>query len=104
MALKPHAPGRAPNGPSSKELVWRKNTSAISTCDWSTVDANLLRGAVDSVAKAGGAIMFGITADGGAYSLCLLQGDQKVKEYPHSTEELNETLRGMIQWYVDWAL
>jgi len=87
-----------------KSLVWRKNAPTGALCDWSAIDPAILRGAVDAVTKSGGAIMFGVTADGGAFSICILQGDQKVKEYPHSTEELEEMLKGITQWYVDWKL
>jgi len=87
-----------------KELVWRKNQAFGTECHWSDVDATILRGAIDAVSKAGGALMFGVTSDGGAFSLCILQGDQKVKEYPHSPASCEETLTGMTQWYADWKL
>lgn len=104
MALNPTSAKRTTNGHHDKAIVWRKNTGGTSECDWGAIDPNILRGAIDAVTKAGGAIMFGVTADGGAYSLCLLQGDQKVKEYPHSISDCEETLQGMINWYVDFKL
>lgn len=85
-------------------LMWRKNTPDSGQCDWSTIDPTILRGTIDAVTKAGGAVMFGVTADGGAFSLCILQGDQKIKEYPHGTSECEETLQNITSWFVDFKL
>jgi hypothetical protein len=88
--------GRAP--------VWRVNKVTDSTCSWGDIDPSTLRGAIDSVTKGGGAIMLGLTSDGGAYSVCILQDSDKMKEYPHSKLECEDLLRGVTEWYVDMKL
>jgi hypothetical protein len=35
------------------------------------------------VTSFGAAIMFGLTSDQGAFSICVLDSDNKIKEYPH---------------------
>lgn len=87
-----------------KAPMWRPNKASGDASDWSSVDAGLIRGCIDAVTKAGGAVMFGVTADGGAFSLCLLQNDEKLKDYPHSTAECEERLQALIDWYVDFKL
>jgi hypothetical protein len=89
------APG--PNTP--KSLVWRKNASGTDVCHWSDVDSAVIRGAVDAVARAGGAIMFGVTSDGGCFSVCLLHNAEKIKEYPHNAEEVSDLLEEIIRHY-----
>lgn len=76
---------------------WRENRGTAAEVVWGTVDASVLRLVIDSVTRAGGAIMFGRTSDGGAYSICVLQDDQRLKEYPHTTEECEELLRAIAE-------
>jgi len=84
--------------------VWRHNKNTGDPCSWSDIDATTFRGAVDAVTKGGGAVMFGLTSDGGAYSVCVLQDADKMKEYPHNVEECEDLLRSLIEWYVDLKL
>lgn len=84
--------------------VWRSNTRSAEPCNWSDIEPNTLRGCVDAVARSGGAIMFGVTSDGGAYSVCVLHGSQKIKEYPHGKAECEEVLQNMLQWFADMSL
>jgi hypothetical protein len=67
---------------------------------WSDADATALRLAVDSITRAGAAVMFGRTSDGGALSICILDGDSKIKEYPHTAEEVADTLAAIAEEYV----
>lgn len=80
-------------------LQFRKNKQADAECLYTDVDATLLRDAVDAVTRMGAAIMFGKTSDGGAYSVMLLDGNEKVREYPHGAEELGDMLRRIVQTY-----
>lgn len=84
--------------------VWRTNAKPNYSCSWGDVDPTVIRGAIDAATKGSGAIMFGLTTDGGAYSLCVLQDSDKMKEYPHSVAECEELLRSLIAWYVDREL
>jgi len=85
-------------------LKWRENKQSQAPCYWGDLDAKILMGAVDSVVRAGGAIMLGSTSDGGAYSICILLADDKVKEYPHSVEECEIVLRAVMQEMLDTLL
>jgi hypothetical protein len=89
--------GKGANPTQGKLLNWRKNSTAVVPRYWSDVDANVIRGAVDAVTRAGGAIMFGVTSDGGAYSLCILHGQDKLKEYSHDPQELTDLLKAITE-------
>lgn len=89
----------APSPSTPKPLVWRKNASGTSVCHWSDIDSTIIRGAIDAVARAGGAIMLGVTSDGGSYSICLLHNADKIKEYPHTCEEVQELLSQITDHY-----
>lgn len=85
-------------------LVWRQNQRNVEPRLWSDIDSDAIRAAIDAVTRSGGAIMFGVTSDGGAYSLCILQGNDKIKEYPSSPEAALETLESLTDWYVNFKL
>lgn len=90
--------------PSKPLLVWRKNVQANEPVKWGAVDPSILRGAVDAVTMAGGAIMLGTTADGGAYSICILYQNDKVKMYPHTYQECEAALAETLQEFTDLML
>lgn len=48
---------------------------------WGVVGAESLRSFVEQMTNAGCAVMFGRTSDGGALSLLVLAGNDKVREY-----------------------
>jgi len=79
----------------------RTNLRPAIEIHWSEANAEKLRLAVDAVSRCGAAIMLGRTSDGGALSICILDGDSKIKEYPHTAEELAETLDAIAAEYVD---
>lgn len=80
-------------------LSWRKNDGPALECHWSDVDAKALALAIDAVTRGGGAIMFGLTQDGGAYSICVLSGTDKAKEYPHGAVECTQTLTDITDYF-----
>jgi len=84
--------------------MWRSNERGGDGPSWADVDASLIRGTIDAVAKAGGAVMFSVTSDGGALSVCLLQEKEKIKEYPSNKEKAEELLRSLIDFYTDAVL
>jgi hypothetical protein len=71
---------------------------------WSDADSGALRLAVDAVTRYGAAILCGRTQDGGALSICILDQDSKIKEYPHSVDELAAVLRAIAEEYTDALL
>jgi len=66
------------------------------TADWANADAALVHGLVCSVAVAGGAVRFGYTRDGGAYSIGLYLGDDSKTYYCNEQDGINEELRELI--------
>jgi hypothetical protein len=81
------------NGPM---LVWKQNRLAGVDCCYRDASPEVLVGVIDAVTQAGGAIMLGVTSDGGAFSVCVLHGDEKIKEYPHDVAELNALFHELI--------
>lgn len=67
--------------------------------DITAQDVRVLGGAVQAVVGDGGAIMFGMTSDGGALVVTLYEGDDRKKEYLHGHEEIEQFLMGVIELY-----
>jgi len=65
----------------------RRNLRVVSSVSYDDLSDSTIADMVRLVAKYGAAIMFGITSDQGAYSICVLDNDNKVKEYPHSADD-----------------
>lgn len=87
-------PGRS--GPRTKEpFVWRKNQGPALVCTWYDIEEALIHDAVHKITKAGAAVLFGLTSDGGAFSVCVLEGDRKIREYPHGKGECEELLAAL---------
>lgn len=68
----------------------RPNLRVIDSVTWGQCDGGTIIAMLDLCTKSGSAIMFGRTSDGGALSLCILDGDKKIKEYPRSDEAVQE--------------
>lgn len=66
------------------------------SADWLLADAELLREAIATVARDGGALRFGYTRDGGAYALGILGDGEPYTEYVRPSDDINEWLRDFI--------
>lgn len=64
-----------------------------SRVDWSEVDNQAIRDAVVAVAAAGASILLGRTSDGGAFVVQVYDGNERLKRWPHTVEELEQDLR-----------
>jgi len=95
-----HETGSNRTQPSKPALKTRSNLRPAIEIHWGDLDANKLRGAVDAVTRMGGAIILGVTSDGGALSICILDRDTKIREYPHTALEAEEVLDAIMQEYV----
>lgn len=89
----------APPQGTGKLLQFRQNVRATSKNDYIQLDAQKLLLALSRVTRAGGAIMFGLTQDGGAFSFLILDGDDKAREYPHGVDAAHESLDTIIETY-----
>jgi hypothetical protein len=83
----------------ARPFTWREQGQSEVVCRWQDIDTKLIATAVALITTAGAAIILGITSDGGAYSLCVLDGTQKIKEYPHGSEACTILLQSLIEHY-----
>jgi len=79
------------NGKKDSHVV-RPNYRGLGSVSWSDIDAPDIAELVRVCASAGAAIMFGATSDGGALSICILDGVEKIKEYPRTGTEISSLL------------
>lgn len=68
--------------------------------DWASADPALIQEAIQRVTHREGAIRFGYTSDGGAYSIGLYGDGEPYTDYVRPTEDINEYLRGIIENWV----
>jgi hypothetical protein len=61
--------------------------------DWSKVDEAAILIALSNVTKEGAALLFGKTRDGGALVLTVCDGDERLKLYATTHEEMGVHLR-----------
>lgn len=67
----------------------RPNLRVVNSVSWDDIAPRLVYELVKLVTHNGGAIMFGRTSDGGALSLCVLDNQNKVKEYPRDETDVD---------------
>lgn len=67
--------------------------------NWGNADADLALQLVVIVARDGGAVRFGYTRDGGAYSIGIYSGDLSKTYYCNEKDGIDETIRGLIQYF-----
>lgn len=96
--LIPAGTGRNQVGPNTL-LAFRPNKKAEEAVDWAYIDALTIATCISAITMAGGALMLGRTSDGGAYSVCVLVGNDKLKEYPHSKVECEELLVSLTEHF-----
>jgi len=63
------------------------------SADWSKVDEALILAALASITSEGAALLFGSTRDKGALVLTICDGDERVKFYATTHDEMNSHLR-----------
>lgn len=93
MSSQKQQPKQQQQPTNGTRLNFRKNLRPVVEYYWSDVDPGMIVEAIDAVTREGAAIMFGRTSDGGAFSLLILHGNEKAKEYPHTVEECQDLLR-----------
>ena len=74
-----------------------KKTST--TACWDELPGDLIARLVVAVSKAGGAVLFGHTRDGGALALTFFHGNEKATEYHSITETVSDWLEDMVDWW-----
>lgn len=79
----------------------RGSDSVKGVADWSSADSKTLLDLIAAVTGRGGAVRFGYTRDGGAYSLGLYYGTESTTEYCRPGEDLGAFLSKWAEFYRD---
>jgi putative hemolysin len=78
----------------------RANRGNTNPADWGGADAKVVLRAIEIVARAGGALRFGYTRDGGSYAIGVLGDGDPYTDYIRPTDDLTAYLEGIID---DWG-
>jgi len=94
-------PKRESNGRSAKanNPTVRANLRMVRTVSWLDIGDSTIADMVRLVTKYGAAVMFGVTSDQGAFSICVLDNDNKIKEYPHDGDAVEAVHRWLRDEY-----
>lgn len=79
----------------------RVNRGNVQPADWREASPDKIAAVVCLITRAGLAIQFGTTSDGGAYSLRIVGGKEPVAEYVRPSEDIDLHLDGLIQDFSD---
>lgn len=79
--------------------LYLTNGKTKEVADWMSVDAEIIQRAIAAAGYKGGALRFGYTSDGGAYSIGVYDGDQKYTSYVRPGEVVEDTLRRIIDYF-----
>lgn len=85
--------------PTASRRFRRASRRHSATADWSTVDAELIREAIATVAADGGALRFGYSRDGGAYAVGVLGDGDPYTEYIRPADDPDAWFR---EFAADW--
>lgn len=86
-------------GTKNAKSKWTKYTPTASTkaCFWEEISAPLIGELVGCVTRDGDAILLGTTRDGGAFAITVCSGDERIKFYARSSDELAKIITDLIQ-------
>jgi len=73
----------------------REQRHTGSVLDLDSIDANTLKRALLELLKRAVGVTFGVTRDGGALSVTLLDNGENIREYVRATEDINLYLSGL---------
>ena len=77
----------------------KQREGSVGSADWANVNPQLLSAVVAAVTVGGGAIRFGYTRDGGAFSVGLYGGGEPTTDYIRPTEDIEGYLAGVLEDY-----
>jgi hypothetical protein len=75
------------------------NHSKNGVADWNNADCQLVLALVCIVSSNGGAVRYGYTRDGGAYSIGMYLEDDSKTYYCNEKDGINETLSELIEYF-----
>jgi len=73
----------------------REQRHTGSVLDLDSIDPNALKRAILELLKRAVGITFGVTRDGGALSITILDNGENIREYVRATEDINLYLAGL---------
>lgn len=73
----------------------REQRHTGSVLDLNSIDADTLKRAILELLKRAVGITFGVTRDGGALSVTILDNGENIREYVRATEDINLYLSGL---------
>jgi len=79
----------------------REQRHTGSVLDLNSIDADALKGAILQLLKREVGVTFGVTRDGGALSITLLDNGETVREYVRATEDINLYFTGLAEDFGD---
>ena len=85
-----------------KSVFGNKSTGVGSlshVADWANASSTAVGRLVECVTSKGGAVRFGLSRDGGAYSVGFYYGEDRTTEYCKPTEDLDKFLEGWSEFY-----
>jgi hypothetical protein len=74
----------------------RRNDEPIS---WNSITSGTIASLVQSATAIGGCAILGTTSDGGALSVTVIVGDDRIREYPRTDDEVAELARQLAEEY-----
>lgn len=91
----------------SNKRIARENAKALpayfgkrsGAADWAGADAGRVMELVCAVAVQGGAVRFGYTRDGGAYSIGIYMGELSKTYYCNEKDGIDETIRELNEYF-----
>lgn len=88
------------NGKTSGSGKWSHygSTRGKPEADWGSVDAALLLDAVRAITSAGDAVLLGVTRSGGTLVCTVCSGEERLKLYATSVEEMEQHLKGLVDY------
>lgn len=79
----------------------KRRRKSDDVADWGGADGDLLRRTVAAIALTGGAVRFGYTTDGGAYSIGIYGDGEPYTEYVRPAEDIDEYLRDLTERWTE---
>ena len=86
------------NNPKERKST-RKRRQNDTTADWGGIDEKRIRQVVSAVSKGGGAVRFGYSRDGGAYSVGIYGDGKPFTEFCPATGDVEGWLEGIAYDY-----
>jgi len=91
------------NGKVARKNLPQGLKGASGVADWMNADPTLMLELVNVVANEHGAVRYGYTRDGGAYSIGIYLGGESKTYYCNEAEGINESIRELIEYFRNTA-